>query len=139
MPLDRWHEAFAQAVAAGQEPEVAYAVSRVGVLGISLPQVQTPIVRARIDELRKARAATERGELTLGNATREDVFRMLVEDRNAARGVGQFGVAAKCDELMGKAIGMFTEQPPAPMQVQFVIRGLYDSGVVTVVPRVENC
>ena len=62
-----------------------------------------PHIQARVQALMAKRA--ERVEVTV-----DGVVRNIIEDREGAIAAGQWSVAVRCDALLGKHLGMFTQR-----------------------------
>ena len=63
------------------------------------------LVRIRSEVDRRLANIAKKSEITV-----ESVLRMIIEDRQAAIDAGQFNVAVKADELLGKHTGAFRER-----------------------------
>ena len=103
-------EHFAQLVATGQSPAQAYAAAgyeekTAYTCGPRL--LKQPEVRSRVTELQQTVAQTSVRRVALN---RERVMNRLSELSHEAQQKGQFSAAVRCEELIGKQLGMFVER-----------------------------
>jgi len=101
------HEKFSQLVASGVRPKEAY--TSVGYKPTGAKQAASRLltkvdVRARVSELQE-NAARSAAEAVILN--RERVLNRLSQLSYEAERNGQYSAAAKCEELIGREIGMF--------------------------------
>jgi len=104
------HELFAELVATGQSPAQAYAAAgyeekTAYTCGPRL--LKQPAVRSRVTELQQTVAQTSVRRVALN---RERVMNRLSELSHEAQQKGQFSAAVRCEELIGKQLGMFVER-----------------------------
>jgi uncharacterized protein YoaH (UPF0181 family) len=103
------HEKFSQLVASGISPKEAY--TSVGYKPTGAKQAASRLltnvdVRERVSELQAASARSSAEALIL---SRERVLNRLSELSHEAQQKGHYGAAARCEELIGKEIGMFAQ------------------------------
>ena len=101
------HEKFSQLVASGVRPKEAY--TSVGYKPTGAKQAASRLltnvdVRERVSELQETAARSSAESLVLN---RERVLNRLSELSYAAQRNGHFSAAAKCEELIGREVGMF--------------------------------
>ena len=104
------HEKFSQLVASGVKPSEAYV--SVGYKPTGAKQAASRLltkvdVRERVSELQEA-AARSTAEAVILN--RQRVLHRLSELSHEAQQKGQYGAAARCEELIGREIGMFVQR-----------------------------
>ncbi|HTR34918.1 MAG TPA: terminase small subunit [Bryobacteraceae bacterium] len=101
------HEKFSQLVASGIKPKEAY--TSVGYKPTGAKQAASRLltnvdVRERVSELQEA-AARSAAECVI--LSRERVLNRLSQLSHEAQQRGHYSAAARCEELIGKEIGMF--------------------------------
>ena len=103
-------EHFAQLVATGQSPAQAYAAAgyeekTAYTCGPRL--LKRPEVRSRVTELQQTAAQTSVRRVALN---REQVMNRLSQLSHEAQQKGQLSAAVRCEELIGKQLGMFVQR-----------------------------
>lgn len=104
------HERFAELVATGHSPAQAYAAAgyeekTAYTCGPRL--LKRPEVRSRVTELQQTVAQTSVRRVALN---RERVLNRLSQLGHEAQCKGQFSAAVRCEELIGKELGMFVQR-----------------------------
>ena len=101
------HEKFAQLVASGVRPTAAYVsldYSKAGAPQAAHNLLKRTDVRARVDEIQSLAAQSLAGELAFD---RKRVLNRLDLLSRKAEELGRFSAAVRCEELIGKYLGMF--------------------------------
>jgi hypothetical protein len=104
------HEKFSQLVASGIKPREAYVSVEYKPTGAkqAASRLLTKVdVRERVSELQQA-AARSTAEAVILN--RERVLNRLSQLSHEAQQTGHYSAAARCEELIGKEIGMFVDR-----------------------------
>jgi hypothetical protein len=104
------HEKFSQLVASGVNASESY--TAVGYKPTGARQAASRLltnvdVRERVSELQQAAARSTADALILN---RERVLHRLSQLSQEAQQKGQYSAAARCEELIGKEIGMFVDR-----------------------------
>ena len=104
------YEHFAQLVATGPSPAQAYAAAvyeekTAYTCGPRL--LKRPEVRSRVTELQQTVAQTSVDAVIFN---RERVLNRLSQLSHEAQRKGQYSTAARCEELIGKQLGMFVDR-----------------------------
>jgi terminase small subunit-like protein len=104
------HEKFSQLVASGIKPQEAYI--SVGYKPTGAKQAASRLltnvdVRQRVSELQEAAARSTADSVILN---RERVLNRLSQLSHEAQLRGQYSAATRCEELIGKEIGMFVDR-----------------------------
>ncbi len=104
------HERFSQLVASGVRPKESY--TAVGYKPTGAKQAASRLltnvdIRDRVSELQKTAARSTAEALILN---RERVLHRLSELSHEAQQTGHHSAAARCEELIGKEIGMFVDR-----------------------------
>jgi hypothetical protein len=104
------HEKFSQLVASGLKPTEAYVslgYSKAGAPQSANNLLKRTDVGERVKEIQSL-AAQSSAEAVILN--RERVLNRLSQLSHEAQQKGQYSAAARCEELIGKAIGMFDDR-----------------------------